>query len=88
MSLEEFNQYAQTRTVTGSQGIGTLEELRGLIEQHAAWGWTLAEFQERAGVRIEGDTAYVTQFYWSDDKATLNAVWELVQYIHRYYSPR
>ena len=94
MTLEEFNQYAQTRTVTGTQGIGSLEELRGLIEQHEAWGWTWSEFQEKAGVRIEGDTAYVTQFYWSDSQATpntqttLKAVWELVQYIHRYYLPR
>ena len=90
--LKAFSEYAQTRTVTGSQAITSLAELRALIEAHGAWGSTLTEFQERAGVRIEGDTAYVTQFYWHadgwGDGMTLQGVWELVQYLHKFYAAR
>ena len=86
--MTSFNEYAQTRTVTGSQAIASLEDLRALIEQHGGWGWTLAEFQEKAGVRIDGDTAYVTQFYWSGSQTPLGDLWALVQYIHRFYLPR
>ncbi|WP_425145447.1 hypothetical protein [Deinococcus sp.] len=86
--LKEFGEYAQTRTVTGTQAIGSLSELRDLIVQHGAWGWTLAEFQQRAGVRIEGDTAYVTRYDWGQNGSTLDERWELVQYIHTFYAAR
>ncbi|THF70648.1 hypothetical protein E7T06_06510 [Deinococcus sp. Arct2-2] len=71
--------FAQNRVVTGQQAIASTEELRGLIDQSSAWGWTLAEFQDRAGVRFEGDTAYVTQFYWAGGEETLESVWARVQ---------
>ncbi|ANE44766.1 hypothetical protein SU48_04410 [Deinococcus puniceus] len=71
--------FAQHRVVTGSRAIASAEELRGLIDLHGAWGWTLAEFQDRAGVRFEGDTAYVTQFYWAGGEETLESVWARVQ---------
>ncbi|WP_407570799.1 hypothetical protein [Deinococcus altitudinis] len=75
----EFNEYAQTRTVTGNRAINSPEELRELIQRHNAWGWSLEAFQEKAGVRIEGDTAYVTTFYWNGSASTLTEMWSLVQ---------
>ncbi|MGY2893171.1 hypothetical protein [Deinococcus sp. UYEF24] len=75
----EFSEYAQTRTVTGSHAVNSLEELRELIQSHDAWGWSLETFQEKAGVRIEGDTAYVTTFYWAGSTSTLPEMWSLVQ---------
>ena len=74
-----FMSFAQNRVVTGQQALTSAEELRGLIEQHGAWGWTLADFQDRAGVRFSGDTAYVTQFYWAGEEGTLEDVWARVQ---------
>ncbi len=71
----------------GTQAITSLEELHELISQREAWGWSLADFQEKVGVRYDGDTAYVTEFYWQDSSKTLAQVWELVQYIHKFYKP-
>lgn len=71
--------FAQNRVVTGQQAIANAEELRAIIDLHGAWGWTLAEFQDRAGVRFDGDTAYVTHFYWAGDAGTLESVWARVQ---------
>lgn len=74
-----FMSFAQNRVITGQQTLTSAEELSGLIEQHGAWGWTLAEFQDKAGVRFSGDTAYVTQFYWAGEQGTLEDVWAQVQ---------
>lgn len=74
-----FMSFAQNRVVTGSRAVASAEELRGLIEEHGAWGWTLAEFQDRAGVRFDGDTAYVTQFCWAGAEGTLESVWAQVK---------
>ncbi|UQN06833.1 hypothetical protein [Deinococcus sp. QL22] len=76
---ETFMSFAQHRVVTGSRAIAHAEELRGLIDLHGAWGWTWAEFQEKAGVRFDGDTAHVTELYWAGDAGTLEEVWERVQ---------
>lgn len=58
----QFSEYAQNRVVTGMRGVSR-DELRDLITEHGCWGRTLADFQDIAGVRISGDTAYITQFY-------------------------
>ncbi|MDB5046643.1 MAG: hypothetical protein JWQ08_2693 [Deinococcus sp.] len=80
MSDEEtFMSFAQNRVVAGSQALGSAEEVRVLIDLHRAWGWTLAEFQDKAGVRFDGDTAYVTTFYWSGGDEALEDVWARVQ---------
>ncbi|MFB9995234.1 hypothetical protein ACFFLM_25125 [Deinococcus oregonensis] len=76
---ETFMSFAQNRVVRGSQAVVSAEDLRRLINLHSAWGWTLAEFQDRAGVRFDGDTAYVTEFYWVGADETLEDVWARVQ---------
>ncbi|MBZ9712127.1 hypothetical protein [Deinococcus multiflagellatus] len=75
----EFHEFAQTRAVIGSQAIASRDELRAMIEQAGAWGWSLPAFQERVGVRLDGDTAYVTEFSWAHPEATLADVWAELQ---------
>jgi hypothetical protein len=75
----KFMSFAQNRVITGQQAIASAEELRGLVEEYGAWGWTWAEFQDRAGVRFDGDAAYVTKFYWAGAEGTLESVWARVQ---------
>ncbi|PTA69869.1 hypothetical protein C8263_00950 [Deinococcus arcticus] len=70
---------AQTRVVTVSRPIATRDELRAMIEQAGAWGWPLATFQEEVGVRLDGDTAYVTTFCWAHPGTTLARVWNELQ---------
>lgn len=64
--------------------IQSLEELRALIEQHDAWGLSLQAFEQRAGYRKEGNTEYITSFCWGYRTTSLQEMWELVQYIHKY----
>lgn len=77
----EFWEFAQTRTVSGVHVIASPEALRDLIEARGAWGWTVEAFQERCGVRLEGDTAYVTTFVYAGPEA-LADVWVQVQAGH------
>ncbi len=73
---------------TRTQTIQSLDELHKLIELHDAWGLSLHEFETRAGYRKEGNAEYITQFSWGHSGTSLYEMWELVQYIHKYYKGR
>lgn len=70
---------------TSTQSIHSLEELRTLIEAHDAWGISLQEFQRRAGYCKEGNVEHITTFSWGYSGTSLQEMWNLVQYIHKYY---
>jgi hypothetical protein len=75
-------QYSQRHMSTYT--IQNLFELRQLIEKHDSWGLNLHEFQEKAGHRIEGNTEYLVTFTWGYRDTSLQEMWEMVQYIHKY----
>ncbi|GGJ65230.1 hypothetical protein [Deinococcus aquiradiocola] len=71
--------------VMSTQVFHSLAELRTVIESHQAWGMSLDEFKRKFGTREEGGITYATRFEWGSTASTLQDMWEIVQYIHRFY---